>query len=336
MRAAVISGAKSLRVTDLPDPEAGPGQVLIRISHVGVCGSDLSYYKSGAVGAFVVREPLVPGHELSGTVVHDSRDDGLAPGTPVTVHPASPGTELPGLAQRPNIWPQSRYLGSAATLPHQQGAMSELFVADADKVRVLPAELPLARAALAEPLAVALHGIARSGNVAGKRVLVSGAGAIGVLLAMACTIKGAAEVTITDVLPAALARARELGVAKGIVVGQQDIDTESYDVVFEASGSPAALLAAINAVVRGGTMIQLGLLPQGPQPVDVAALVTREIDYLGSFRFHEELDEAIDMLAQHPEFDGVVTHQFELDDVVAAFDCAVDAAQSLKVLVALG
>ncbi|MGC3955979.1 MAG: zinc-binding dehydrogenase [Propionicimonas sp.] len=321
-------------MAELPDPTPSDGEILLRVSHVGVCGSDLSYYRKGAVGAFVVTEPLVPGHELAGTVVRDTRPDGLAPGTPVTLHPATRGTPLPGLADRPNIWPQGRYLGSAATTPHQQGAMSEFFVTDGEHVRVLPDGLPLRRAALAEPLAVGLHAIVLAGDLAGKRVLVSGAGPIGVLLAVAAVIKGA-QVTITDILPEAVRRALELGIHAGLVVGRDPLPQESFDVVFEAAGAPSALSPCLNAVVRGGTMVQLGILTAGPQPVDVAAITTRELRYLGSFRFNEELDEAIAMLAEHAELERVVTHEFPLEDVVAAFDCAADPLASLKVLVAL-
>lgn len=334
MRAAIIRGAHDLEATELPDPVVGEGEILLRVSHVGVCGSDLSYYSKGAVGAFVVTEPLIPGHELAGTVVRDTRPDGLAPGTPVTLHPATRGTPLPGLEDRPNIWPQGRYLGSAATTPHQQGAMSEFFVTDGEHIRVLPDGLPLRRAALAEPLAVGLHAIALAGELAGKHVLVSGAGPIGVLLAVACVIKGAG-VTITDILPTAVERALALGVQAGLVVGRDEVPAERFDVVFEASGAPPALSPCLNALVRGGTMVQLGLLPAGPQPVDVAALATRELRYLGSFRFNEELDEAIAMLDAHPELEAVVTHEFPLEQVVEAFDCAADPLASLKVLVAL-
>lgn len=334
MKAAVITGAHELRAAELPDPVPGEGQVLLRVSHVGVCGSDLSYYSKGAVGAYTLKEPLVPGHELAGTVVRDDRPDGFAPGTRVTLHPATPGIRLAGLDDRPNIWPESRYLGSAMTMPHQQGAMSEFFVANGERLRNLPEGLPLRRAALAEPLAVGLHAITVAGALDGKTVLVSGAGPIGVLLALACEIKGA-RVTITDILPEAVSRATGLGVTAGLVVGRDALPPETYDVVFEASGAAGALSPCVNSLVRGGLMVQLGILPAGSHPVDVATITMRELRFVGSFRFNEELDEAIAMLTEHPELEQVVTHEFALEDVVAAFDCAADPVASLKVLVAL-
>lgn len=334
MKAAVIRGAHDLAVAELPDPVAAEDEVLLEVSHVGICGSDLSYHRKGAVGPYQVTEPLVPGHELAGTVVSDKRPDGLTPGTRITLHPASPGTCLPGLEDRPNIWPGSRYLGSAMTVPHQQGAMSTLFAAKADRIRVLPDNLPLRRAALAEPLAVGLHAIGLAGELEGRRTLVSGAGPIGVLLALACRIKGA-DVTISDILPAAVDRARALGVPAGIVVGREPVPQESYDLVFEASGATSALSPCLNAVRRGGVMVQLGILPAGDQPVDVSVLTMRELRYLGSFRFNEELDEAISMLADWPHLEGVITHEFPIEQVVDAFECAADPVASLKVLVTL-
>ncbi len=334
MKAAVIKGARDLAVVDLDDPSISAGQVLIRVSHVGICGSDLSYFNKGAIGAYQVVEPLVPGHEMSGTIVQDDRVGGLVPGTKVTVHPATPGIPVPGLDARKNVWPQSKYLGSAMTVPHQQGAMSSLFVIDAKNVRVLPDNLPLRRAALAEPLAVGLHAIRVAGDVSGRRVLVSGVGPIGLLLALACRAKGA-EVTVSDVLPEAISRAAELGLTSGIVVGVDVMPEEVFDIVFEASGAPPAVSPCLAAAKRCGTIVQIGILPAGNQPVDMSIVTMRELTLLGSFRFNEELDEAIQMLAEHPQLEAVITHEFELDEVVSAFECAADPVQSLKVLVAL-
>ncbi|MCU1634373.1 MAG: L-idonate 5-dehydrogenase, partial [Micrococcaceae bacterium] len=177
MRALVINGRLDLVETELPTPEPGPGQVRLRMAYGGICGSDLHYYNEGANGEYVVREPLVPGHEVSGSVDVDPSGD-LAPGTPVTEHPATFGKPEPGIEDRRHLWPGGAYLGSASTQPHTQGGMSEFLIVDKDMVRTLPAGLSLRRAALAEPLGVGLHGITVAGGVQGKRVLVSGSGPI--------------------------------------------------------------------------------------------------------------------------------------------------------------
>ena len=243
MRAIVINGKLDLAEAEVPTPEPGEGQVRLRMAFGGICGSDLHYYNEGANGEYVVREPLVPGHEVSGTVDLDPSGE-LAPGTPVTVHPARFGTPEPGVEDRRHLWPGGSYLGSASTWPHTQGGMSEYLVVEKDMVRVLPGTLPLRRAALAEPLAVALHAIVVAGGVVGKRVLVSGSGPIGLLAAAAALAKGAAEVVATDVLTGPLERARALGVHGTVQVGVEEIPAAAFDVVLECSGVPAAISPA--------------------------------------------------------------------------------------------
>lgn len=334
MRAALIHGAHRLELGEVATPTAGPGEVRVKVAYVGICGSDLSYYRKGAVGSFEVREPLIPGHEVSGTIDEDPSGT-LAVGTPVTIHPATPGTCLPGLEQRPNIWPGSRYLGSAMTMPHSQGAMSEYVVVRADQVRPVPAGLSLRDAVLAEPLGVGLHAVTISGDLAGRTVLVSGAGPIGLLAAGAAVAKGAREVWVSDVLPAALERARALGVTGTVDVSETPLPTEAYDVVIEAAGVPSAISGALNAAVRGGTVVQVGLIAGGTHPIDLSPIAARELVYRGSFRFLDEISDAVAMLHAQPSLSQVITHEFALDDVVAAFDCASDSARSAKVVVRL-
>ena len=193
-----MHGAGDLREEEVPAPQAGPGRVRLRVAYAGICGSDLHYFAHGANGEFVVREPLVPGHEVSGTVDEDPSGE-LAPGTPVTVHPATFGPAADGLERHPHLRPGGSYLGSASTWPHTQGGMSERLVVRRDMVRVLPPEVPLRRGALAEPLAVALHAVRVAGSVQGARVLVSGAGPIGQLTAAAALASG--DVTTESRIP---------------------------------------------------------------------------------------------------------------------------------------
>ncbi|WP_147919132.1 zinc-binding dehydrogenase [Ruania zhangjianzhongii] len=334
MRALVINGKEDLSLAEVPVPEPGPGQVRIRTAYVGICGSDLHYYYDGANGAFVVREPLIPGHEMSGTVDADPSGE-LAPGTAVTVHPATFGDEQPGLAQAPHLWPNGAYLGSASTWPHTQGAAAEYFVVDASMVRVLPAGLPLNRAALAEPLAVGLHGIALAGGVAGQRVLVTGSGAIGLLAAGAAVALGAAEVTTTDVLEGPLGRARGLGAAQTINVRSEEIPAEAYDVVLECSGIPASINAAFVAARRAGTYVQVGMVPNAASGINLAPMISKELTMHGSFRFNNEIDAAISLLAERPEIEQVITHTFDAADAVQGFATAKDSEASGKVLLAL-
>lgn len=334
MRALVINGKLDLIETELPTPEPGPGQVRLRMAFGGICGSDLHYYNEGANGEYVVREPLVPGHEVSGTVDLDPSGE-LAPGTPVTVHPATFGVPEPGIEDRRHLWPGGAYLGSASTQPHTQGGMSEFLIVDRDMVRILPAGLPLRRAALAEPLAVGLHAITVSGGVRGKRVLVSGSGPIGLLTTAACVADGAAEVVATDVLPGPLERARRLGATGTVQVGTEEIPAMAFDVVLECSGVPAAVSAALVAARRAGVVVQVGMVPNEARGINLAPLVSKELQLRGAFRFNDEIDRAIELLNDNPGIEDVITHELAAGEALDAFAVAKDSEASGKVLISL-
>jgi L-idonate 5-dehydrogenase len=341
MKAAVVHGAGDLRISEGEPVPPGPDEVQVRMTHGGVCGSDLHYYAEGKVGVFSLREPLVLGHEVVGRIENDGRaqsdpDSALASGTPVAIHPATPCGRCPEcVAGRPNICRDARYLGSAASWPHTQGAFSELFTARVDQVRVLPEGLPLERAVLAEPLGVALHALHRAGGVTGKKVLVSGAGPIGLLAVGAALAMGASEVWAVDLLEHPLVVARRLGATGTIRLGEAQVPAQEFDVVIEAAGVPAAVTQAIRAARRGGVVVQVGMLPADPRPVALSELVSREVELRGAFRFDNEIDAAIELLARDDSFAAVVTQVFDADDAVAAFECAADPSRSSKVVLKL-
>jgi len=332
MKTVQIDGKLDLHQREVPTPEPGEGQVRIRVEYVGICGSDLHYYFEGANGAFVVEEPLAPGHELSGRVDLDPSGR-YAPGTPVTVHPAGFGTPEPGIEDEPHLWPGGSYLGSASTHPHTQGAMSEFLVVEQDTVRELPADLPLDLAALAEPLAVSLHGVTRAGDVRGAKVLVSGAGPIGLLAAAAAKARGAAEVTVVDLLPEPLARATAIGADHVLRIGVDEIPT-GFDVVFECSGAAPAVSSAFVAARKRGTVVQIGMMADEPRPINLAPAISKELTLLGVFRFKDEIDEAVRILSTTPELRAVITHVIDANQAQEAFDTARDSSVSGKVLVA--
>ncbi|MGW6276873.1 zinc-binding dehydrogenase [Kribbella sp. NPDC055071] len=334
MRAVVIQRKLELVGTEVATPVPRTGEVRLRMAYGGICGSDLHYYNDGAVGAFVIREPLIPGHELSGTVDLDPSGD-LVPGTPVTIHPATFGTSEPGIEDRPHLWPNGAYLGSASTWPHTQGGMSEFVVVGKHMVRTLPTSLPLRRATLAEPLGVALHAVHIAGDVKGRRVLVSGSGPIGLLTAAAALAEGAAEVVSADLFPGPLQRARGLGVHDTIQVGVDEIPSTSFDVVLECTGVPAAISAAIEATRRAGIVVLVGIPPNEPRSVNLAPVVSRELQLRGTLRFHDEIDHAIRLLDADPGLEQVITHEYPADRAVDAFTTAGDSDVSGKVLLSL-
>src|SRR5690625_1256869 len=288
MRAVVIEKAQHLSISEIPDPTPGADEVLIRVAYVGICGSDLHYYFEGRNGEFRLREPLIPGHEVSGEIAHDPSGE-LEPGTPVTVHPARAGEPSQRLASRPNLWPKTAYLGSAGTYPHTQGAMAQFLVMPRANIVPLPAGLAMTTAALAEPLAVCLHALNLAGDVEGKSVLITGAGAIGQLTALAVKSDGAGHVAISDIDKIALDRARTLGVDEVLLVNTDGIPAEKYDIAFECSGSGAGLASTLRGVRRAGQVIQVGVLPSRVRNVDLSPLVSKEIQITGSFRFNDEI-----------------------------------------------
>ncbi|WP_264924404.1 L-idonate 5-dehydrogenase [Streptomyces sp. A012304] len=330
MLGCVIHGRGDLRVEELPSPSPGPGQVLVAVRYGGICGSDLHYWRHGGVGDFRLREPMVLGHEVVGTVV-----SGPLAGTAVAVHPATPCGVCPECADgRRNVCRDTRYLGSAARTPHVQGGFAAEIVVPEDQLRPLPEGLDPRRAALAEPLAVALHAVRRAGPVAERHVLVTGAGPIGCLVVAAAKAAGAARVTVTDLLPAALEHARTAG-ADTLVRADDPADPgwpSEVDVAVEASGVAAGLDTCLRLVRRGGVVVQLGMLPPGRSPFAGNLVVSREIELRGAFRFDTEFDEAPALLAAENAFDGLVTAVVPVREAEAAFALAADRGRSCKVL----
>lgn len=337
MLGCVIHGRRDLRVEELPVPVPGPGQALVAVRYGGVCGSDLHYWRHGGVGDFRLREPMVLGHEVAGTVESygSPGTPGPAVGTAVAVHPATPCGVCPECADgRRNVCRDTRYLGSAARFPHVQGGFAAQVVVPADQLRPLPDGLGLRRAALAEPLSVALHAVRRAGDLAGRHVLVTGAGPIGCLVVAAAKAAGAGRVTVTDLLPTALEYARAAGA--DTLVRADDPDGAGWptevDVAIEASGVAAGLDTCLRLVRRGGVVVQLGMLPAGRSPFAGNLVVSREIELRGAFRFDTEFDGALQLLAAEASFDGLVSAVVPVREAEAAFTLAADRSSSCKVL----
>ncbi|MFG2320351.1 L-idonate 5-dehydrogenase [Streptomyces tendae] len=337
----VIHGAGDLRVEDVPAPLPGPGEALVAVRYGGVCGSDLHYWRHGGVGDFRLREPMLLGHEVVGTVLAYGSPDtpGPAAGTSVAVHPATPCGVCPECAAgRRNVCRDTRYLGSAARFPHVQGGFAARIVVPAGQVRALPAGLGARRAALAEPLSVALHAVRRAGDLTGRHLLVTGAGPIGCLVVAAAKAAGAAHVTVTDLLPAALEYARAAGA--DTLVRADDPDDSGWpvevDAAIEASGVAAGLDTCLRRVRRGGVVVQLGMLPPGQSPFAGNLLVSREIELRGAFRFDGEFDDALRLLATEPAFDALVSAVVPVRDAASAFELAADRSRSCKVLLDFG
>jgi L-idonate 5-dehydrogenase len=322
VKAIVVHGAGDVRIDDLPDPVARDGEVLVAMEWGGICGSDISYWRNGASGTAVLKHPLVLGHEVAGRVAGIGPGvTGLSIGQPITIHPATAS---------------GGYFGSAAFDPHTDGGFSELKVVRADQVRALPDAVGTDRGALAEPLAVAMHAVNRAGDIRGRDVLVNGAGPIGSLVVAAAKYAGAASVTAADVADAPLAIAKAMGADVVVNLGAGEELPGAVELAFEASGAPAALGAVLHATKRGGTVVQVGNLPGTAVSASLGDLVTREITWIGSYRFVDEITDAVVAMDNGLDVTPLITHRYPIDKVDEAMAIAADRASgSSKVLIQL-
>jgi L-idonate 5-dehydrogenase len=341
VRAVVVHGAKDLRIDELPDPTPREGEVLIAIEWGGICGSDVAYWRNGASGTAVLKHPLVLGHEMAGRITGTGPGViGFDIGQPVTIHPATHigDDALPDrLAGRTNLYPHISYCGSAAFDPHTDGGFSELKVVRADQIRTLPDEVGTDYGALAEPLAVAMHAVNRAGDLRGRDVLVNGAGPIGSLVVAAAKYAGAATVIAADVSDAPLAIAKAMGADVRINLAAGEDLPADIELSFEASGAAAALEAVLRATARGGTLVQVGNLPGSAVPAVLGDLVTREITWIGSYRFVDEITDAIAAMQDGLDVGPLITHRFPINQAAEAISVAADhSSGSSKVLLQLG
>lgn len=345
MKAVVVHGVNDLRIDEVMEPEPGPDEVLLRTLWGGICGSDLAYVAKGMSGTAVLKEPMILGHELSGEVVAVGHQvsDGII-GHYATVFPATVVGDDPlpqRLAGRENLRPKIRYFGSAAMSPHTDGGFSEMVVVRENQLHLLPEGLDPRLGALAEPLSVALHAVNRAasaipGGVRGRTVLVNGAGPIGLLVIATALHFGAERVIASDVSEAALAIAQELGAEQTVLVGSEDLP-EDIELVFEASGAPAALGGTLRATARGGVLVQVGNLPATPVTAVLGDIVTRELTWIGAFRFVDEMTTAVQLLGDGIHVAPIITHEFALAEAHAAFAAAADPnSGASKVLLRLG
>jgi L-idonate 5-dehydrogenase len=337
-KSIVIHAARDLRVEERDVPQPGPGQVLLQMQAGGICGSDLHYYNHGGFGPIQLKEPMVLGHEVSGKVtVLGQGVAGLDVGDLVAVSPSRPcGSCEYCLRGQQNHCLNMRFYGSAMPFPHIQGAFQQLLVADASQC--VPANgLTAGQAAMAEPLAVCLHGVRQAGDLVGKTVLITGCGPIGCLSILAARRAGAAHIIATDLSDYTLEMARVCG-ADVVLNTQTDAQAlhpyqkgkGQVDVHLECSGAAPALASGVSVLRPGGTLVQLGL--GGDMTVPMQAMTAKEITLKGSFRFHPEFATAVQLMqAGLIIVDPLITHRFGFEDALKAFETAGDRRAAMKV-----
>lgn len=342
MRALVLEEPGRLRLDEIARPEPGRGQVRVRVAFGGICGSDLHYYLHGGFGSVRMRQPMILGHEVCGIVdAVGAEVTAVAPGARVAVNPSLPcGACAPCQAAHERFCEDMRFMGSAMRQPPVEGGFRDYVVCtEAQAVPFAGADLE--EAALAEPLAVCLHAVARAGDLVGKRVLVTGFGPIGALCLLAARHAGAAEIVVTDVAEAPLALARRLGAAHALDAGDEGVlaaETTGrgrIDASFECSANPSAIAACLAATRPLGNVVQVGMLAASVT-VPLNDVVTKELNFRGTFRFDAEFPRAVDLIARR-EIDvrPLVSARYPLEQGELAFAAAQDRNRSMKVLLAI-
>lgn len=342
MKAVVIHAAKDLRIEEREAEQPGPGQVEVAIEAGGICGSDLHYYNHGGFGTVRVREPMILGHEVAGTIKALGEGvSGLAVGDRVAVSPSRPCNHCEFcLKGQQNQCLNMRFYGSAMPMPHIQGAFRQRLVAEAYQCHKVRDGISIHEAAMAEPFAVTLHGVNRAGALTDKRVLVTGCGPIGGLAIIAARAHGAREIVATDVMDAVLQKALAIGADRVINVASDpdalsaySVNKGYFDVQFEASGNERAVRSGLEALKPRSTVVQLGL--GGDVSIPQNMVVAKEIEMKGTFRFHEEFGLAVDFINQRRvDLKPLLTGTFPLEEAVTAFETAGDRSRSMKVQLA--
>jgi L-idonate 5-dehydrogenase len=341
MKAAVLHGARDIRIEPYRQPELHPGMVLLRPRRVGICGTDLHYYEHGYNATFVPDRPFILGHELTAEVAAVAPGvDAVKVGQRVTVNPARAcGFCAYCKGGQINLCRKTIMLGSASTTPPTDGALAEFVTVRADQCHLLPDDMDDGIGAMMEPLSVALHAVKRAGTVSGKRVLVTGGGTIGLLVAMTARAFGAVPVAVSDIVATRRNKAIELGADVALDPTAHDLHHQvqeltglGFDMVFEASGAPPALRAAFDLVRPGGTIVQIGTVGTADIPIPVNQLMVREINFRGSMRYGDTFDEAIRLVAAgRIHVSSLINNVFALEDSVKALHLAADKSAALKV-----
>ncbi|NUW42060.1 NAD(P)-dependent alcohol dehydrogenase [Nonomuraea rhodomycinica] len=333
MRAAVLHGVGKILLEERPRPEPGHREVLVQVTSVGTCGSDVHYYEHGRIGDFVVRSPLVLGHEPAGIVVQAGPGaDRHRTGQRVSLEPGVPDfTCAQCRAGRYNLCPRMRFFGT----PPIDGAFTEYVAVHEEFAHPVPDTVSDDAAALMEPLSVGVWACRKARVGPGTRVLVTGAGPIGLLCLQAARAFGATQVLVTDVNPARLARARELGATAILDARAESLADAAFepDALLECSGHPAATADAVRAVARAGRVVLVGM--GGDEiPLPLTALQTRELEVTGTFRYANTWPAAIALAAAgRVELDALVTGHFGLDQVEDALTAGTRDPELVKAVV---
>lgn len=342
VKCCVLYGPRDVRIEERPGEPVRAHDVRIRLGAAGICGSDQHYFESGRVGSFVIRQPLIPGHEMCGDVTEVGESvASLKVGDRVVVDPAMTCDRCDACRRGlSNLCMNVEFMGSASCYPHIPGGFRTEFVVHGSRCHATPASVGHEVLVFAEPLSIALHAAQRAGSLLGKRILVAGAGTIGALIASVARAAGAEEIIVSDLS----ARRRQVALSMGATrvidpvadadhMRQWDEAGGVFDLGFEATGNRQALASIIRSVRRGGKAVLVGMLPSGDCDVPFHHMSTREIDLVSTFRQNNVFRQAVDMLVSgNVDPLPVLTSTFPLDAAHSAFEASLDREANIKVI----
>ncbi|AZO17298.1 NAD(P)-dependent alcohol dehydrogenase [Mesorhizobium sp. M2A.F.Ca.ET.043.05.1.1] len=343
MRALVLEkkGELSLREIALPQ-DVGPDDVRIAIHTVGVCGSDVHYYTHGAIGSYIVRQPMVLGHEASGTIVEVGANvTSLKVGDRVCMEPG-----VPNLSSRAtklgiyNVDPNVRFWAT----PPVHGVLAPYAVHPAAFTYKLPDNVSFAEGAMVEPFAIGMQAAARARIVPGDVAVVVGCGPIGIMIALAALAGGCSKVLISDFSAPKLEIAGQYPGIVPVNVGEQSLvdavrsatDNWGADIVFEASGSPKAFANLFDIVRPGGAVVLVGL-PVETVELNVPAAISREVRIETVFRYANIFDRALQLIASGKvDLKPLITGTYDFSESIKAFERAAQGRpQDVKLQILL-
>lgn len=326
---AVLQQVGQVAVEDRAVPEPAAGQVTVAVQAVGICGSDVHYYEHGRIGDFILDAPMVIGHESAGTVV--AVGEGVSAdrvGQMVALEPGVPCSECAQCRQgRYNLCPEVQFFAT----PPVDGSIARYVAIDASFAHPAPAGMKAEHAAMAEPVSVGVWACRRAEVSVGDRVVVTGAGPVGLFAAQAARAFGAASVTVTDLSEYRLSVVRQLGLQAAHAA--EPIAESSADVLFECSGAPQAFASGMRALDRAGRAVLIGM-GADELPLNVAAVQGKELSISGVFRYRHTYPAALQLIDSGAvQVDPVITHHFGLDATEEALTLARREPESLKAVV---
>ncbi|MCX6421781.1 MAG: NAD(P)-dependent alcohol dehydrogenase [Actinobacteria bacterium] len=330
---AVLTEPGSIVLEEREVPAPGPHEVLVEIRSVGVCGSDVHYYEHGRIGDFVVRQPLVLGHEASGVVVQiGTAVTQVREGERVAIEPGWPdGTCEYCLSGRYNLCPNVHFLAT----PPVDGAFTRLLLVPEQFAHSVPAALSDDAAALIEPLSVGIAACRKASVQAGSRVLVTGAGPVGLLVGEVARASGATTVVVLE--PNSKRRARAIEVSSADVRAVEDLRAdEQFDAFIECSGAVAAIRTGLDCLKPGGTAVLVGM-GADEATLPITKIQVKELIITGTFRYANSYPQAIALAASGRfDLDALVDARFGLHEVELALKANHEDPTLLKVVVSPG